>query len=203
MPLRRRRRTSSLRPRRDASYDSRELQSLRVELAQIERERLSLADKRELQSDVLHKLQDPELVAERIEWLLDGTFGRGAQIESQRILAARRMNRAASLSLLAMQLDTSAPRAIVLAAWRKLSPRQKTELDAAVKGAIAHAEQHPAHDPRRSSRHRLSRYKSYEPEARKEWISRKIRVLRHEGYPQRQAIAIAYREAGVAPREVV
>lgn len=34
--------------------------------------------------------------------------------------------------------------------------------------------------------------------ARQEWISKKIRLLRHEGYPERQAIAIAYREAGVA-----
>lgn len=30
-------------------------------------------------------------------------------------------------------------------------------------------------------------------------ISRKIRLLRHEGYPERQAIAIAYRMAGVPP----
>jgi hypothetical protein len=33
----------------------------------------------------------------------------------------------------------------------------------------------------------------------KEWISEKIRKLRHEGYPQEQAIAIAHRMAG-APK---
>ena len=33
------------------------------------------------------------------------------------------------------------------------------------------------------------------------WISDKIRVLRHEGYPERQAIAIAYRMAGIPPRK--
>ena len=34
------------------------------------------------------------------------------------------------------------------------------------------------------------------------WISNKIRLLRHEGYPDRQAIAIAYRMAGVPARPV-
>ncbi len=33
--------------------------------------------------------------------------------------------------------------------------------------------------------------------AKREWISAKIRVLRHEGYPEKQAIAIAHRMAGV------
>ena len=33
-----------------------------------------------------------------------------------------------------------------------------------------------------------------------EFIQEKIRVLRHEGYPQRQAIAVAYSMAGVPPR---
>ena len=32
------------------------------------------------------------------------------------------------------------------------------------------------------------------------WISRKIRILRREGYPQDQAVAIAYRMAGVPQR---
>lgn len=32
-------------------------------------------------------------------------------------------------------------------------------------------------------------------------IGRKIRRLRREGYPEKQAIAIAYRYAGVAPRK--
>lgn len=36
--------------------------------------------------------------------------------------------------------------------------------------------------------------------AKQKWISEKIRVLRHEGYPPAQAIAIAYRMAGVPPR---
>ena len=36
--------------------------------------------------------------------------------------------------------------------------------------------------------------------AEQEQISAKIRVLRHEGYPPKQAIAIAYRMAGVPER---
>lgn len=38
------------------------------------------------------------------------------------------------------------------------------------------------------------------PSARQQaFISRKIRILRHEGYPEKQAVAIAYRMAGVSP----
>jgi hypothetical protein len=35
---------------------------------------------------------------------------------------------------------------------------------------------------------------------KQKWISDKIRKLRHEGYPQNQAIAISYRMAGIPPR---
>lgn len=35
--------------------------------------------------------------------------------------------------------------------------------------------------------------------AKRKRISEKIRILRHEGYPEKQAIAIAYRMAGVPP----
>ena len=50
-----------------------------------------------------------------------------------------------------------------------------------------------ARDVRRRGGTTLSRQKQ-------EWISEKIRTLRHEGYPQQQAIAIAYRMAGVPAR---
>lgn len=36
--------------------------------------------------------------------------------------------------------------------------------------------------------------------AQRKFISEKIRILRHEGRPEAQAIAIAYRMAGVPPR---
>lgn len=42
---------------------------------------------------------------------------------------------------------------------------------------------------------------SYANKERAKWISNKIRVLMHEGYPQKQAIAIAFRMAGVPKRK--
>lgn len=37
--------------------------------------------------------------------------------------------------------------------------------------------------------------------AQQKTIARKVRILRREGYPEKQAVAIAYRTAGVRPRK--
>lgn len=46
----------------------------------------------------------------------------------------------------------------------------------------------------------LASQRSRPTKSQQHFISEKIRILRHEGYPQDQAIAIAYRMAGVPPR---
>jgi len=66
---------------------------------------------------------------------------------------------------------------------------------------------HTDRDPSRAKGGRTSRDpsprragKTKLPRAKQKWISEKIRLLMHEGKPQAQAIAIAYRMAGVPPR---
>lgn len=46
----------------------------------------------------------------------------------------------------------------------------------------------------------IRRRASKVPRVKREWISNKIQTLRHEGYPPKQAVAIAYRMAGVSRR---
>lgn len=55
----------------------------------------------------------------------------------------------------------------------------------------------------RMSDAQLRRFTSRDPKrlrgvSRRRWVSAKIRLLRHERYPQAQAIAIAYHMAGMA-----
>ena len=133
--------------RRDPDFDSDELRRFYAELRQIEREKLSPSVRREVQEDVLRALQDPETIADRIRWLANGTYGRGAQIEAQKILGNRRMNRAASLTQMIVGLDQRAPQRMVVAAWKRLTRAEQEALRKAVEGAIAE-EGTTARDPR-------------------------------------------------------
>ena len=63
---------------------------------------------------------------------------------------------------------------------------------------VDHAMRHERGPSRDRDRLRHRRNPSAPPQKTQKWISKKIRLLRHEGYPERQAIAIAYRMAGVS-----
>jgi len=134
--------------RRDDSYDREEVAIHRAELQRIERERMTPAIRREIASDVLSYLKDPETVAERIGWLLDGTYGRGAQLEALKVLANRRMNRAAILTQTVAILDQRAPHRIVVNAWKKLLPSEQAALHKTAVREIARHEGASSRDPR-------------------------------------------------------
>lgn len=73
--------------------------------------------------------------------------------------------------------------------WRRWSPEMLASYVATQLVQFERAKSREARDPRRG----ISRTKQRR-------IAEKIRTLRHEGYPQRQAIAIAYRMEGVSRR---
>lgn len=73
--------------------------------------------------------------------------------------------------------------------WREWSPQTMASYVLTLLVNFERGEPPASRDPRR-----------YISRAKQRRISEKIRVLRHEGYPQRQAIAIAYRMEGVARR---
>ena len=83
---------------------------------------------------------DPALIAERIGWLLSGSYGWGAMQAAKRVLASPRTNRVAWLVQTVGAIEWRCPQRSVIAAWKKLSPAEKRALDAAVKREIRAAE---------------------------------------------------------------
>lgn len=120
-------------------YERRELVSAHKKLVDLRRE--PLADRKEAQASFLETMRtDPELVAERIDWLLNGSYGHGEKQVAMRVLRNPRMNRAASLTQLIGAFEWRSPEDMSRAAWNKLSASEKTALDRAVQGAIKRAE---------------------------------------------------------------
>jgi len=122
-----------------ADYERRELD----DAARHEREvnRAPLADRREAQAEMLDAMANrPEVVAERVGWLLDGNYGYGPMLLAKRILHAKRMNRWAALVQEVGVREWACPRDMTRAAWKKMTKSQQTLLDAAVDVVIAAAE---------------------------------------------------------------
>ena len=120
-------------------YERRELSAAHRKLDELRRAPLS--DRKEAQAEFLKVMRDdPNLVAERIGWLLGGSYGYGSMLLAKRVLAAPRMNRSAALTQMIGAFEWMAPEEMVRAAWKKLSTREKAALERAVQGAIKDAQ---------------------------------------------------------------
>lgn len=114
-------------------YEQREARELQRQLRETDRNPSRCADCEHFREQLAF---DPERIAERIGWLLDGSYGYGAMQAAQRVLAKRRGNRVAWLVQTIGALEWRCPVARVVAAWKKLTPVEKRALDTAVSRAI-------------------------------------------------------------------
>ena len=122
-----------------AEYERRELSDAQRKL--VELRRAPLSDRKEAQAEFLKAMRDdPELVAERIGWLLGGNYGYGSMLLAKRVLVTPRMNRSAALTQMIGAFEWMVPEEMVRAAWKKLSTSEKAALERAVQGAIKSAE---------------------------------------------------------------
>lgn len=122
----------------DPGYDNREVFDA---LKRIEKLRKApLAHRREARAAFLESLRDPDLIAERVHWILIGNYGYGEMLIARQILSNKRMNRAAALVHMVAALDDGCPEDFARAAWHELSAREQTKLDRAVKATIARVE---------------------------------------------------------------
>ena len=122
-----------------AEYERRELEDANRKLAELRRAPLS--ERKEAQADFLKAMRDdPELVAERIGWLLGGNYGYGPKLLAKRVLDNTRMNRPAALTQMIGAFEWMTPGDHVIAAWKKLSAGEKAALERAVQGAIKSAQ---------------------------------------------------------------
>jgi hypothetical protein len=108
-------------------YERRELDRAIHEERQIEGAPLS--ERKENQQNFFKAMRDdPAVVAERLGWLFNGSYGKGAQLRALQVLASPRMNRQAALNQLTGIYEWRCPGRMIVDAWKKLSPAQKQTL---------------------------------------------------------------------------
>jgi hypothetical protein len=122
-----------------AEYEQRERTDAHRKITEVER--APLADRKEAQEAFLEAMRKhPDLVAERIGWLLDGNYGYGSKLVARRILASPRMNRSAALTHMIGAFEWQCPGAMAIAGWKKLSGSEQARLESAVQKVIRDAE---------------------------------------------------------------
>lgn len=123
----------------ESEYERRELTEAQNKLSQLRRAPLS--ERKEAQAEFFKAMRDdPELVAERVGWLLDGNYGYGSMLMAKQVLGSPRMNRSAALTQMIGAFEWMTPEDMVRAAWKKLSASAKAALESAVQGEIASAQ---------------------------------------------------------------
>jgi hypothetical protein len=79
---------------------------------------------------------DPELVAERVGWVLNGSYGYGAYLLSGEVARNKRMNRPANLVQMAGILEWLQPEETTRKIWNSMDKAQQDALNHAVNAEI-------------------------------------------------------------------
>lgn len=105
-----------------------------------EAEEGSLAERRESCQEFFETIRDnPEIIGERVSWLLDGTMGYGGRLVGREVLARPRSNRVAWFTQIVAALEFKCPQRMAVAAWKRLSPSQRETLLRHVERAMSRA----------------------------------------------------------------
>lgn len=108
----------------------------------IEEVRKAPLEERRENTDAFFKAMrdNPDLVGERVGWLLNGSYGYGSMKMAEQILNSPRMNRVAALTQMVGVFEWLAPEEMTRQAWKRLSGEEKAALKDAVEEAIDDAE---------------------------------------------------------------
>jgi hypothetical protein len=122
-----------------AEYESNERHQAYADEQRVERAPLHV--RKEAQAAFLDAMAtDPATVAERISWIVAGSYGYGQMQMAKQVIASPRTNREAALTQLAAVFEWQCPRRMAIDAWKKLTAPQKKTLSAAIAVVIAEAE---------------------------------------------------------------
>lgn len=122
-----------------SDYDFREMGEAMREITAIEK--APLAERKEAAHEYYEAMRDrPEVVAERVGWLLNGSYGYGHMLRAKRVLGSPRMNRVAALSGMVASVEWRCPGKGAVDAWKRLTPSEKHKVDSAIKAEITAAE---------------------------------------------------------------
>ena len=127
------------RPTYEAAMESqREFRKLRQTYEEVER--APLRERKENAAEFLRAMrEEPDIVAERIGWLFNGSYGTAAKEQALRILRSPRMNRYAALTGEIATLEWRVSGQMVPAAWKKLTDEEKLALERAINAEIRDA----------------------------------------------------------------
>ncbi len=118
----------------DAEYDRRSRTEAYNESVRTQNEwrKMSLVEKRDEEQKLLDAMRDPELIAERAEWLIDGSYGRGHYLNARDVIGKKRMNREAWMMTTLGEVEWRVPRDVVVRLWKKLTPAEQQRLNRAL-----------------------------------------------------------------------
>lgn len=124
----------------DYEYEMREIRLAHRQMDEVRD--APLADRREAQAHFFEVMRDsPDLVGERVGWLLGGNYGYGPMLLAKRILDSPRMNRVAALTQMIGVFEWHCPEDRTRQAWKRLTAPEKARLAYAVQDAIREAEE--------------------------------------------------------------
>lgn len=119
-----------------AEYHNRELS----DYAKTEREinALPLAERKENATDFANTMRtNPALIAERIGWLINGSYGYASYYKARQVLAMNgNTNKPAVLCQMIALLEWRVPQPSAIKAWKTLTDSEKAALDTAIESEI-------------------------------------------------------------------
>lgn len=99
--------------------------------------RAPLRDRQEAARDFFETMRDtPQIVGERVGWLLAGNYGYGSKLIAENVLHSPRMNRVAALTQLIGVFQWQSPERMTRQAWKRLTGQAKALLATAVETEI-------------------------------------------------------------------
>jgi hypothetical protein len=121
-------------------YEQREIALAHRQIDEVNK--APLRDRKEAQMTFFEAMRDaPNVVGERIGWLLDGNYGYGSMMLAKRILNSPRMNRTAALTQMIGVFEWQSPEVMTRQAWKRLTAVEKAALAEQVQRAIEDAEE--------------------------------------------------------------
>ena len=116
-------------------YKDREL---RLYFADIDRvEQAPLPDRKQAKYEWLADMQiNPQLVADRISWLIGGSYGQGSYIIAREVAKNTRMNRVSKLGQMIAALEWSCSASMARAAWNAMTTGEQQILSNLIQAEI-------------------------------------------------------------------
>lgn len=121
------------------NYDYRARDEFAKQISNVEKQ--SLTDRQEARVNWVEAMKNPSLVADRVSWLIDGSYGYGSYIMAREVVQNKRMNRVAWLAITIAALEWNCPSDFARGAWNRLSKDEQNAVNQVIKDVLDDAYQ--------------------------------------------------------------